>query len=377
MVYHFWLLALLSLCFLHLQVSHCKDYKTIAYLKHKGISGWFTDEEKSAMKQKRIRREVRDLSSVEWQKITDAMNIMKYTDGDDGRVIYGDNYRSYDELVCFHSHTAWSYSGDFGHGIPHFGMWHRAFMLMFENILLSVDPSIESFPYWDYRIDADDPKNSEFFSDVYIGNLMGDENKEYAIKNGPFAYWPMSKADKLGCSDISNVFGLMRERINPNPSLYVTRIGETLCNKEMNYVGDKDKWEQCLMVEDYASFVACYEIEVHTGAHSGVGGTTPRVKNDDSLIVKDGNSMWCHNWLTNQWIDKDGYGIYRFYGHARTNCFGMFFFCFCFVFFFTVCVHLLAFVQGYSFFFGLLFVCLFFACVLCDQTNRLPNMFIR
>ena len=310
-----------------------KDYDTIGKLKSIGISNWFSDEEKAILKSKPIRKEVRGLTDNEWKKVHTAMNIMKYTDGDIGRSLYGDSFYSYDELVCWHTETASSFEGDMGHGYPHFAVWHRAFMYVFEKSILSIDSSIGAFPYWDYRLDADSPKDSIIFSEKYFGNLMGDNNKDYAIKNGPFAYWPVAFGADVGCraDHVNNIFGLMRSYINPNPSLYVTRIGESLCNNDYNYVGDLVSWNKCLKMKNFVEFNKCYENRVHTGAHIGVGGTTMRKYiNKQSMEFEQAMSEvntqvskgWCHNWLAGVAVTSDTENkVVRFYSHPRNECF--------------------------------------------------------
>eukprot|EP01083_Nonionella_stella_P112101 329357_1 len=51
----------------------------------------------------RIRREIRQLSSWEWQRIANAINIMKSTSQEDGKKLYGSKFETYDSLVCRHA----------------------------------------------------------------------------------------------------------------------------------------------------------------------------------------------------------------------------------------------------------------------------------
>merc|ERR1719189_2053291 len=70
------------------------------------FSHLFTNDEYEMMTTKRIRREIRDLSDNQWDRIVDAMNIMKNTSESDGREIYGEFYQNYDVLVCQHAITS-------------------------------------------------------------------------------------------------------------------------------------------------------------------------------------------------------------------------------------------------------------------------------
>ena len=62
----------------------------------------FTTAEYESMSTKRVRREIRDISSDQWNRIANAMDIMKSIPEDISREIYGDYYRNYDALVCQH-----------------------------------------------------------------------------------------------------------------------------------------------------------------------------------------------------------------------------------------------------------------------------------
>ena len=60
------------------------------------FSHLFTDEEFEEISQnKRIRREIRDLSNDQWNRVATAMNIMKYVSEEEGKEIYGNDYRNY------------------------------------------------------------------------------------------------------------------------------------------------------------------------------------------------------------------------------------------------------------------------------------------
>ena len=108
----------------------------------------FTQEEYIDISEnKRIRREIRDLSCDERNRVASAMNTMKRVNDEDGKVIYGKDYRSYDSLVCQHMRATRHTRGDLMHLGPHFLVTHRAFVLAFENSLISIDPTIDGAPY--------------------------------------------------------------------------------------------------------------------------------------------------------------------------------------------------------------------------------------
>ncbi len=63
----------------------------------------FDDDDDDEFDDPRIRREIRELSSSEWRRIANAINIMKATSNEDGIEIYGDKFETYDSIVCRHA----------------------------------------------------------------------------------------------------------------------------------------------------------------------------------------------------------------------------------------------------------------------------------
>lgn len=82
------------------------------------FSGLFTTEQYESMMTKRIRREIRNVSDDQWDRIVNAMNIMKYIPEDVGKQIYGDYYRNYDNMVCQHAIGSFDPLGDMAHVAP-------------------------------------------------------------------------------------------------------------------------------------------------------------------------------------------------------------------------------------------------------------------
>ena len=97
--------------------SYPKSIESL-YGKTGAFAHLFTDGEYEEMRKKRIRREIRDISDDQWDRIVDAMNIMKYIPEDVGKEIYGDYYRNYDNMVCQHYIAAYGPSGDMAHLSP-------------------------------------------------------------------------------------------------------------------------------------------------------------------------------------------------------------------------------------------------------------------
>ena len=180
------------------------------------FSDIFTTSQYNAIAKKRIRREIRDLSCDQWNRVAAAMNIMKYVSEEEGKQIYGNNYRSYDSLVCQHMRSTRDRLGDLMHLGPHFLVTHRAFTLAFENSLIAVDNKIDGAPYWNYYIDVleygNDLTDSIIFSDEYFGSFTGDESLGYAITDGKFKFWKVNdNPNELRCNaSYRNAFGQLR-----------------------------------------------------------------------------------------------------------------------------------------------------------------------
>ena len=144
---------------------------------------------------RRLRTEIRDLTSDEWERVVHALWIMKQTPTKLGRQKYGSLYSSYDRLILKHVRAALYSKGDQAHFTVIFPIFHRLWLLQFENALLSVDPEIQGLPYFDFK--REEGPYASAFSDQYLGDISGDPNNFYIVTNGPFAYWPVSKIKEI------------------------------------------------------------------------------------------------------------------------------------------------------------------------------------
>ena len=274
------------------------------------FSNLFTSDEYFAIQQKRVRREVRDLSPDQWNRVAEAMNMMKNLSTAEGREMFGDDFINYDALVCQHAIANYDPLGDMGHIAPYvasakqlykqtnrmcdhvvyvflisvFNIWHRAYVLSFENCLIAIDDEIQGEPYWDWRrdiIEQDDSVNvsrSIVFSDAYFGAYATNNENDFAVRNGRFANWKVhDNPDELGCGAFyQNAFGLLRNRDNTEGNPFVTRYGGTLCDGDSFAIGVLETYDFCLdNTTDFTEFVNCYNFDVHARAHIGVGGSRP------------------------------------------------------------------------------------------------------
>ena len=247
------------------------------------FSDLFSYDEYLSMTDKRIRREVRDLTEDQWDRIADALNLMKNMSTEHGRALFGNDYVNYDVLTCQHAQSTLYSQGDTAHFHPVFNPWHRAFLLRAENSLIAIDPEIEGLPYLDFRRDVIE-QNSTFdlsesviFSDQYFGDYNSFENEYFAVSNGKFAFWKIhDDPASLGCDNpySQNVYGLLRSVTSIESSPYLTRYGGSMCNGGYN-VCDIDVYNECLynVTKSISDFYYCMGGLIHGGPHLGIGGT--------------------------------------------------------------------------------------------------------
>ena len=140
-----------------------------------------------------VRREIRDLTADQWNRVVKAMWKMKRTKTLDGRKTYGPNFYSYDTLLRMHMSAALHPAGDQMHFGPQFGPTHRAWLLLFERSLRAVDPAIDGLPYWDFRREESGMYPS-IFTKAYLGAPVG-TGPGYAVTDGQFKNWPVARGD--------------------------------------------------------------------------------------------------------------------------------------------------------------------------------------
>lgn len=251
-----------------------------------------------ASSQKRVRKEVRKLTKVEWNRVVTAIHVMKFTSQEDGILKYGPYFRSYDSLVAQHATAALTASGDAAHFQPVFPIYHRAWTAMFENALLSVDPRIPGLPYWNFALDipsmqGDNSNNKKtVFSDEYFGSTGTAEN-DYVVTDGRFAYWPISNDTAQFGLDWSSPFGLLRSPVSVNNAPFVTRRLGSLCGVRFD-LGDPTAYSRCTNLKnpDISAFRQCIDPTLHGPAHLFVGGSWKR---DSQKGLPD--SLNCAQWI--------------------------------------------------------------------------------
>ena len=231
---------------------------------------------------KRIRREVRSLTTEQWDKVVAAMWVMKTTDMNTGKDKYGDAFRTYDSLVLKHALATTDTRGDQVHFGAHFITWHLAFVLEFENSLLAVDPTIEEAPYWDECI-----TEPSAFTNDYFGT--DPTEAPYEVVDGKFAYWPIERnfsIDDWSSFIVENATvafngqassSFLRGPENSVTTPFATRYGSGTGWESSVSATCTDEWWGCTSEfhEAWNDWYACIESSnpsFHSGPHVAIGG---------------------------------------------------------------------------------------------------------
>ncbi|CAC5400394.1 unnamed protein product [Mytilus coruscus] len=120
----------------------------------------------------RIRTEYRMLNDLERDQYHRAVNTLK-------QLPIG-NVSRYDFIANIHRGDAIPVA----HFSPNFLGWNRVYLLIYENALRQIDPTV-TVPYFASDLDdpLDDPTHSVIWSDIFMGNGDG------VVKTGPYGNW--------------------------------------------------------------------------------------------------------------------------------------------------------------------------------------------
>ncbi|CAJ1413034.1 unnamed protein product [Effrenium voratum] len=159
---------------------------------------------------------------------------------------------------------------------PQFMTWHSAFVLEFENALLSVDSTIGALPYWDSTVTS-----PSIFSETYFGSAPG-TGSDSQVVDGAFPNWPIKSSFSLsdynptGSSPYTgSPIGMLRGPTNNNANAMMTRFGSGTYSFGANEFwicanldGFWYDWYKC--VEGDATVTGSF----HGGPHGQVGGSS-------------------------------------------------------------------------------------------------------
>jgi hypothetical protein len=140
-------------------------------------------------------------------------------------------------------------------------------LLTIEESLISIDPEIESIPYFDWNIGF-----TEVFTDKYLGSLVGRE-QDYAVVDGKFAFWPITQSFSDEHKNLTNAYGYFRSVLSTNKSPYLCRRSGITCGATVEFVNAS----QCLGVgPNINNWLLCIDDPVHSLPHLYFSGSWRR-----------------------------------------------------------------------------------------------------
>jgi len=279
----------------------------------------------------RIRRDIRSLSTTEFDTFATAVNIMKTTTQSSGQSKYGTNFKTYDYFVAKHLAASFDNRGDQGHFCSGFMTFHSLLVLEFENALLSVDSSVGALPYWNWNDTYTDSFTSVFSSSKF-GSLPG-TGPSSQVTNGKFANWAVEKMS-------STIWKSTYYPYLTNPQ-YLTFVGTTpsgylrsssLTNTYLTRYGSPTDISTGKVSCDtynifpYINWYTCVESgtspSYHSGPHGVVGGasgsglgdfTDPITSPNDPIFMLHHANM-DRNKIS--WMSKNSDSAAYFYGFS-------------------------------------------------------------
>eukprot|EP00930_Biecheleria_cincta_P066300 TRINITY_DN5238_c1_g2_i1.p1 TRINITY_DN5238_c1_g2~~TRINITY_DN5238_c1_g2_i1.p1 ORF type:complete len:693 (+),score=94.90 TRINITY_DN5238_c1_g2_i1:43-2121(+) len=255
----------------------------------------------NAVVSQRVRREITQLTEAEWQRVVDAIWIMKNTSRASGESQFGSNFKPYNYFVMKHAVAVMDSRGDQGHFSAAFATFHAAFVLEFELSLLAIDPDIGALPYWDGV--------SDVLTNSYFGSATG-TGSDNVVNDGKFAHFPIeSNLDMADWSShlksvdgASNGFtgngGFLRgtRPNNPTQTLELTRYGSA-------WTFPATGQDECAAISGcWNDWYGCIEGgsshgNFHSGAHVMVGGKSGSNRGDfeDPTTSPNDPFFWFHH----------------------------------------------------------------------------------
>ena len=234
---------------------------------------------------------MRDLSSKEWNRIVDAMWIMKENSDSKGKKKYGEDFRNYDELVKKHILVSLSPQGDMAHFVPAFPFFHRFWVLEAEMSLLAIDSKIEALPFWDPN------REESVFTTQYMGSAIGNSKQGYIVTDGKFKYWPIKRDKSDRSHSYTNAFNFLRSPLSVNNAPYLTRNSGTMCGRTMTLTTKKD-FKRCMELNerDIHDWMDCADNTLHGTPHVAIGGSWRRQAQEMRKGYED--SRLCLQWYS-------------------------------------------------------------------------------
>lgn len=181
-----------------------------------------------------VRKNAATLTDDEWQRLNDAIVVLKHT------FPPGSDVSIYDQFVAIHLGVTELISGpqagiDGGHGGPAFLPWHREYIRRYENALQAVDPRV-SLPYWNWGL-GPEAETTALFQDNTMGPAGSGGASGFEVMSGYFAQAPNNAFNPLGWTIRPELRplgpGLQRNRtLNTSALPSATPVGNALAETQ-------------------------------------------------------------------------------------------------------------------------------------------------
>eukprot|EP01038_Epipyxis_sp_PR26KG_P010440 gene10440-14023_t len=229
-----------------------------------------------------IRREIHTLTEEDLTRFLDASYVLNQLNDEQGRLKYGNNYRSAYYLLKFHAFNSGQMDSDHIHDGNGFLIQHVKLTNIFELSIQSVDPMV-TLPYWDYTKEYKNNQYNAFQSDVFSSKLYGSMHVPTDLELG-FLYknekvtdarildgrWADLKTDMNNeYETLRYAYGYMRAPWNTNPSPYISRFTST--SFAVTLASCKSHYN--LLSQDVMyKFFSDSAFDPHGGVHVSIGG---------------------------------------------------------------------------------------------------------
>eukprot|EP00966_Prymnesium_polylepis_P268212 6196241-Prymnesium_polylepis.1 len=170
----------------------------------------------------RLRREIRSWTSLDLERLRDALYIMGNTTLTAGRAKYGRSFLTHARISILHAVAVLDPRGDQGHSNwavdrPQqcFFTFHNALLMAIENSVRGITrvafgSALEGLPYWDASLDAPGgPYHGDSGRSVYtfIGQSTGNPAQRYAVvgglmPNAEVPRYPTNESDPLDYDEL-------------------------------------------------------------------------------------------------------------------------------------------------------------------------------
>ncbi|KAJ3342885.1 hypothetical protein HDU91_000474 [Kappamyces sp. JEL0680] len=149
-----------------------------------------------------VRPEWRQLSEMQKQSYLTAVRLLKNRTASAPTALDMSIW-NHDQFTKAH----WDYAAN-NHGKAAFFPWHRRFLAGYEQALQSVVPGVV-LPYWDWRLDSQNPGASDLWASKYFGG-NGDPLNKNCVTSGVAAGWVSQNGPNAGsCLKRCSVWGAL------------------------------------------------------------------------------------------------------------------------------------------------------------------------